>query len=64
MTGRVDQVDQEVGTVGLLTLDVLGVLAIGKSGVQGDGSGLDRNTTYFKSAYGHRAIFLLGCRLG
>lgn len=45
VTGRVDQVDQEVGTIGLLTLDVLGILAFGESGVQGDGSRLDRDTT-------------------
>lgn len=51
MTRGVDQVDQEVVAVGLLSLDVLGVLLLGESGVQGDGSGLDGNTTCLGSAH-------------
>lgn len=51
MTRGVDQVDQEVGADGLLALDVLGVLLLGESGVQGDGSRLDSNTTCFGSAF-------------
>ena len=43
--GRVDQVDQEVLAVDLLADDVLEVLLIGESGVQGDGGRLDGDTT-------------------
>lgn len=45
VTGGVDQVDQEISAVGLLPTDVLEVIRVGKGGVQGDGSGLDSNTT-------------------
>ena len=46
VTGGVDKVDQEVvATLGLLTNNVLEVLLISKLAVQGDGSGLDGNTT-------------------
>lgn len=59
VTGRVDQVDQEVVAVGLLVLDVLDVLRLGESGVQGDGSGLDCDTTYSKElAYSGFAHFV------
>ena len=51
MTRRVDQVDQEVVAVSLLSLDVLGVLRLGQGGVQGDGSRLDSDTTCFRSAH-------------
>lgn len=51
MTGGVDQVDQEVVAVGLLALDVLGVLRLGEGGVQGDGSRLDGDTTCLMSAH-------------
>jgi hypothetical protein len=44
VTGRVDQVDQEVVLLGL-DGDVLEVLCILERGVQGDGSGLDGDTT-------------------
>jgi len=43
VTGRVDQVDQELGTIDLLG-DFLQVLLIGELGVKGDGSGLDGDT--------------------
>lgn len=51
MTRGVDQVDQEVVAVGLLSLDVLGVLLLGEGGVQGDGSRLDGDTTCLGSAH-------------
>ena len=44
VTGRVDQVDQELGTINLLG-DILDIILIGKMGVQGDGSRLDGNAT-------------------
>lgn len=44
MTGRVDQVDQEVVLLGL-DRDVLEVLGVLELGVQGDGGRLDRDTT-------------------
>lgn len=45
MPWGVDQVDQEVLAVHLLANDVLKVIVIGKGCVQGDGSGLDGDTT-------------------
>lgn len=45
VTRRVDQVDQELGSICLLTLDVLDVVALSKGGVQGNGSRFDGNTT-------------------
>jgi hypothetical protein len=45
VTWGIDQVDQEVGTLGLLANDVLDVVLILELTVQGDGSGLDGNTT-------------------
>jgi hypothetical protein len=44
VTGRVNQVDQEVVLLGLdgNVLEILGVVELG---VQGDGSGLDGHTT-------------------
>ena len=44
MTGRIDQVDQEVVLLGL-DGNVLKVLGVTKGGVQGDGGRLDRDTT-------------------
>jgi hypothetical protein len=44
VTGRVDQVDQEVVLLGL-DGDVLEVLLVLERGVQGDGGGLDGDTT-------------------
>lgn len=44
VTGRVNQVDQEVVLLGL-DGDVLQVLLVEELGVQGDGGGLDRDTT-------------------
>lgn len=43
MTGRVDQVDQELGTVDLLG-NFLEVLLLGKTGIEGDGRRLDGDT--------------------
>lgn len=51
MTRRVDQVDQEVGAVGLLALNVLEILLVRESGVQRDGGRLDGNTTCDTSVY-------------
>lgn len=45
VTGRVDQVDQEVGTIGLLADDILDILGV-DAVVQGDGSRLDSDTTF------------------
>lgn len=45
MTGRIDQVDQEVVLLGLLW-DILQVLWVLQLSVQGDGSGLDGDTTF------------------
>lgn len=45
MAWGVDQVDQEITAVGLLANNVLDVLLILELTVQGDGSGLDGNTT-------------------
>lgn len=45
MTRRIDQVDQEVVLLGLLW-DILQVLGVLQLGVQGDGSGLDGDTTF------------------
>jgi len=53
VTGRVDQVDQEVVLVGL-DGDVLEVLGVVELGVQGDGSGLD----------GHTTLLLVGSSIG
>jgi hypothetical protein len=44
VTGRVDQVDQEVVLLGL-DGDVLEVVGVEELGVQGDGGGLDGHTT-------------------
>lgn len=44
VTGRVDQVDQELVTIDLLG-DILEILLIGQMGIKGDGSGLDGDTT-------------------
>lgn len=44
VTGRVDQVDQELVTIDLLG-DILEILLIGQVGIEGDGSGLDGDTT-------------------
>ena len=44
VTGGIDQVDQELGTIDLLG-DLLEILLIGELGVEGDGSGLDGDTT-------------------
>lgn len=64
MTGRVNQVDQEIGTIRLLALDVLGVITIGESGVQGDGSRLDRDATWFMSAPCHHMFLALETVVG
>ena len=45
VSGGVDEVDQETVAVSLLVNDVLDVLHIVELSVQGDGSGLDGNTT-------------------
>lgn len=45
MTGRVNQVDQEVLAVGLLANNVFDVLGVVKMAIQGDGGGLDGDTT-------------------
>ena len=45
VTGRVDQVDEEIAAVGLLADDVLEVLVVGQVAVQRDGGGLDGDTT-------------------
>lgn len=58
MTWRVDQVDQELGTVSLLAKDVLGVVAFGESGVQGDGSRLDGDATCGKSVFCDSGTFV------
>lgn len=44
VSGGVDQVDQELVTLDMLG-DILEILLIGKMSVQGDGSGLDGNTS-------------------
>ena len=44
MTGRVNQIDQELVLLGL-DGDVLEVLGVLKLGEEGDGSGLDGDTT-------------------
>jgi hypothetical protein len=44
VTGGIDQVDQELVTIDLLG-DLLKILGVGELGVQGDGSGLDGDTT-------------------
>ena len=43
--GGVNQVDQEVLAVHLLANNVLQVIVVGERGVQGDGRGLDGDTT-------------------
>lgn len=45
MTWRIDQVDQEILTIGLLANNVLDVLGVVKMTVQGDGGRLDGDTT-------------------
>lgn len=45
VTGRVDQVDQELVTVDLLG-NVLEVVGVGQVGVEGDGRGFDGDTTF------------------
>lgn len=61
MTRRVDQVDQEVGAVGLLALDVLEILLVRESGVQRDGGRLDGNTTCDKSVHTRLPRVHRGC---
>ena len=46
VTGGIDQVDQEISTVGLLANDVLEILVALQVSVQGDGSRLDGDTTF------------------
>lgn len=45
VTWGIDQVDQEIWAVGDLANDILEILWVGKVSVEGDGSGLDGNTT-------------------
>ena len=61
MTRRVDQVDQELVLLGL-DGDVLEVLGILKLGEEGDGSGLDGNTTLLlvRTSVGETSLTSLG----
>lgn len=59
MTGRINQVDQEVVLLGLLW-DILQVLGVLQLGVQGDGSGLDGDTTFLFIGTGIRESGLTG----
>ena len=63
MTGRVDQVDQEV-VLGGGNGDVLEVLLVLELGVQGDGSRLDSDTTLLlvSSGIGETSLTSLGGR--
>ena len=63
MTGRVDQVDQEV-VLGGGDGDVLEVLLVLELGVQGDGSRLDSDTTLLlvSSGIGETSLTSLGGR--
>ena len=54
VTGGVDQVDKEVLAVSLLANNVLDVLGVLKMTVQGDGGGLDGNTTLLLVGTGYR----------
>lgn len=62
VTGRIDQVDQEITTLGLLANDVLDVLRVGELSVQGDGSRLDGNTTLLLISAGISGSGLTGLR--
>jgi len=58
VTGRVNQVDQEVLAVGLLPNNILEVLLIGEGSVKGDGCGLDGDTTFLLVRTGVRCTSL------
>lgn len=59
MTRRIDQVDQELVTVDLLW-DVLEILLVLQVGVEGDGGGLDGDTSFLlvRTCVGESAVYL------
>lgn len=63
VTGRVDQVDQELVTVDLLG-DILQVLLVCQAGVQGDGGRLDGNASFLliRTGIGKTSLSCLCCR--